>query len=97
MQPRDIALAAVFGVATATAASAAHLHAYFDFVVHAGLQDTGERPEFSAGDLTDSATGHVMNEDGSIGDIRQIGQYGTETFFDFSTWRHGCSAPSHAI
>lgn len=86
MKSRDIAFATAIAIGTATAASAAPVHAHFDFIGNQGLQGVGESLEFTSGGLSLSATGHIMNEDGSIGEVRQIGQYGTETVFNRSTW-----------
>ncbi|MGZ2257652.1 VPLPA-CTERM sorting domain-containing protein [Roseobacter sp. A03A-229] len=82
---KKIALAATFSALSAAATYAAPVHAYFNLVGHAGLQATGESLEFTNGDLTLSATGHLMNEDGSIGDVRRIGQYGYEYYWNRHT------------
>ncbi len=86
MQLKSLALGAALSVVSAGAVSAAPVHAYFDLVGHAGLQDVGESLDFSVGELTLSATGHIQNEDGSIGEARRIGQYGYETVWSWSAW-----------
>lgn len=88
MQLRTIALAAAVSVVSAAAASAAPIQAYFGFVGDQGLQATGQSLDFHNGDLSVSATGHVLNEDGSIGDVRRIGQYGFERVFNWNTWSY---------
>lgn len=86
MELKNIALAIAVSTVSATAASAAPVHAYFNFVGNAGLQAPGESLEFSNGDLTVSTTGHTLNEDGSIGTVRSIGQYNVETVWNWGTW-----------
>ncbi|WP_299674645.1 VPLPA-CTERM sorting domain-containing protein [uncultured Roseobacter sp.] len=82
---RKTACAALVYAVWTGALSAAPVHAYFDLVGHQGLQAAGDSLEFESGDLTLSATGHLLNDDGSIGDIRRIGQYGYETAWDWSS------------
>ena len=86
---KKFAVAAFVSAVSATAASAAPIHAYFDLVGDQGLQPTGQSLDFMDGDLTLSATGHRMNEDGTIGDIRRSGQYETETTYNWitGTWQ----------
>ena len=79
LKMKTIGSAAVLAI-IGGAASAGTVHETFYFVGHRGLNyEIGGAYTYEENGLNVSATGHLLNEDGSIGAARYIGEYGYQT------------------